>query len=336
MSDKAKDNRRKAKRGWIILHPSAFILGCVIAASAIAQPFPSGPVRIVVGYPPGGSADTTARVLAGEMTRDLAVTVIVDNRPGGGTTIGSDAVAKARPDGHTLLLNWHQSVAKTLLNEKLPYDPERDFVPVSRVATGATILVVHPSVPARTLKELIALARARPGQLNAASGGFGSASHMAAAHFEAVTGIRFTTIQYKGGAPASQSLLVGDTQVMFGASPTLIPLIKAGRLRPLVVSLRHGSPSIPGIPGSEAAGVPGFESTFWFGLFAPAGTPAAAVRRLHRSATLSLASADVRAKISASGMDATPSASPEAFAAEVAAEGPKLEKLIRDLGARIE
>ncbi len=123
---------------------------------------------------------------------------------------------------------------------------------------------------------------------------------------------------------------------MFGASPTLLPLIKAGRLRPLVVSLRRGSPSIPGIPGSEAAGLPGFESTFWFGLFAPAGTPAAVVRRLHQSATLSLASAEVRAKISASGMDATPSASPEAFAGEVVAEGPKLEKLIRDLGARIE
>jgi tripartite-type tricarboxylate transporter receptor subunit TctC len=305
-------------------------------AVAHAQGFPAGAVRIVVGYPPGGSADTTARVLANEMARDLAVTVLVDNRPGGGTTIASDAVAKAKPDGHTLLLNWHQSVAKTLLKEKLPYDPERDFVPVSRVATGATILVVHPSVPARTLKELMALARARPGQLNAASGGFGSASHMAAAQFEAVTGIRFTTIQYKGGAPASQSLLVGDTQVMFGASPTLIPLINAGRLRPLVVSLRRGSASIPGIPGSEAAGLPGFESTFWFGLFAPAGTPAPAVRRLHQSVTASLASADVRARFASSGMDATPSASPEAFAAEVAAEGPKLEKLLRELGARIE
>ena len=310
-------------------------LACA-AAFAAAQPFPAGPVRIVIGYPPGGSADTTSRVLADEMTRDLGVTVLVDNRPGAGTTIASEAVARARPDGHTLLFNWHQSVPKALLNDKLPYDPERDFTPVSRIATGSTILVVHPSLPARTLKEFIALARAQPGRINAASGGFGSASHMAMAHFAAATNVKLTQVQYKGGAPASQSILVGETQMMFAAPPTVLGLIKAGRLRALVVSMRRGSPSVPGIPGSEAAGVPGFEFAFWFGLFAPAGTAVPVVRRLHQSAALTLAKREVRARIELTGMDPTASASPESFAAEIVAEAPKLERLIRDLGARIE
>jgi tripartite-type tricarboxylate transporter receptor subunit TctC len=324
----------EVKTGWRLL-PFAF---CLLPWAALAQPqpFPSGPVRIVVGYAPGGSADTTARVLAAELPKDLGVAVVVDNRPGGGTTIASDLVAKARPDGQTLLLNWHQSVAKTLLSGKLPYDPERDFMPVSRVATGAAILVVHPSVPARTLKEFIALGRAHPGKLFAASSGFGSISHMSAAHFAAATGVKFTDVQYKGGAPAAQSILVGETQVMFASSVTALPHIRAGRLRGLVVTLRRGSPSVPGIPGSDAAGLPGFESTFWFGLFAPAATPAAAARRLHQAVATALAKPEVRARIESTGMDPTPSASPEAFAAEISVEGPQLEKIIRGLGARVE
>jgi tripartite-type tricarboxylate transporter receptor subunit TctC len=159
---------------------------------------------------------------------------------------------------------------------------------------------------------------------------------MAMAHFEANTGVKLTRVQYKGGGPASQSILVGDTQVMFAAPPTVLGLIKAGKLRALVVSMRRGSPSVPGIPGSEEAGVPGFEFTFWFGLFAPAGTPASAVKRLHQSANATLAKAEVRSRVETTGMDPTPSASPELFAREIAVEGPQLERLIRDLGARVE
>jgi len=307
---------------------------CLLAWAASAQSFPSGPVRMVVGYPPGGSADTTARILAREMARDLSATVLVDNRPGAGTTIASDIVAKAPPDGRTLLLNWHQSVPKVLFKGKLPYDPVRAFVPISRASTAATILVIHPSVPVHSLKELIAFARARPDQLTMALGGIGGSSHLSAVHFAQVTGLKFTMAHYKGGAPASISLLSGETQIMFGSAPSLMPHIKAGKLRPLVVSLRHGSPVIPGIPGSEAAGLPDFEFSFWFGLFAPAGTPAPVIGRLHRSVKTSLDSAEVRGRIAKLGMDTTPSASPEAFAAEVAAEAPKLEKILRDLGAR--
>ncbi len=314
------------------------ILAAALAAASMAsaQPYPSGPVRMMIGYPPGGSADFTARVLAEGMARELGVAMIVDNKPGAGTTIASDAVAKAAPDGQTILLNWHQAIPKAMLQGKLAYDPERSFIPVSRVATGTTVLVVNSAVAANSLRELIAYAKANPGKLNAASGGHGSAPHLALVAFEAAASVKFTIIQYKGGGPATQSILAGDTQVLFATSPSVMGFIKSGRLKPLVVAMRDGSPAIAGIPGSLAAGLPQFESTFWFGLFAPAGTPAATVRRLHQAATAALASPQMRSRIESQGMDATPSASPEAFAAEVAEEGPKLEQLVRSLGAKVE
>jgi tripartite-type tricarboxylate transporter receptor subunit TctC len=314
----------------------AAILVLAVAPLAGAQNYPAGPVRMLIGYPPGGSADFTARVVAEEMTKDLGAPVIVENRPGAGTTIASDAVAKARADGQTVLLNWHQAIPKTMMKGKLAYDPDRAFVPVSRVATGTTVLVAHGSANAASLQELVARAKANPGSINAASGGHGSAPHLALAAFEAAAGVKFTIVQYKGGGPAAQSVLAGDTQILFATSPTVMGFIKAGRLKPLVVAMRKGSPAIPGIPGSEEAGLPGFESTFWFGIFAPAGTPDAVVGRLHKAAASSLAKPELRAKIESQGMDATPSPSPQAFAAEVAEEGPRLEQLVLSLGAKVE
>lgn len=318
------------------MRKAMFLALLSMAPLASAQVFPAGPVRMLIGYPPGGSADFTARVVAEELARDLGVAVIVENRPGAGTTIASDAVAKARPDGQTVLLNWHQAIPKALLGGKLAYDPDKSFVPVSRVATGTTVLVVHGSVKADSLKALIALAKASPGKINAASGGHGSAPHLALAAFEQAAGVKFTIVQYKGGGPATQSVLAGDTQVLFATSPSVMGFIKAGRLKPLVVAMRKGSPAIPGIPGSEEAGLPAFESTFWFGIFAPAGTPATVVARLHKATAASLARPELRAKIESQGMDATPSASPQAFAAEVAEEAPRLEQLVQNLGAKVE
>jgi len=313
----------------------AFFAFCVAPWIAVAQSYPSGPVRLLIGYPPGGSAGVTARVLADEMSRDLGVPVIVENRPGAGTTIASDVVARAQPDGRTLLVNWHQAVPKALL-KKLPYDPERAFIPISRAASAATILVVHPSLPVRSLKEFIAFAKARPNQLAAALGGIGASSHLSTLQFAKATGLKFTMVGYKGGGPASVSLLSGETQVMFSSVPALLPLIKAGKARPMFVSLRNGTPLAPGIPGSVEAGLPDFEFYFWFGLFAPAGTPPAIVGRLFQSVKTSLSSPDARAKLARLGMDATPSASPEAFAAELAAEGSRLESLLKDIDARVE
>jgi tripartite-type tricarboxylate transporter receptor subunit TctC len=313
----------------------AFFVLCLAPWLAAAQSYPSGPVRLVIGYPPGGSAGVTARVLADELTRDLGAAVIVDNRPGAAATIASDIVARAQPDGRTLLVNWHQAVAKALL-KKLPYDPERDFIPISRVASAATILVVHPSLPVRSLKEFIAFARARPNQLAAALGGIGASSHMSTLQFAKAAGLKFNMVHYKGGGPASVSLLSGETQVMFSSVPALLPLIKAGKARPLMVSQRQGSALAPGIPGSVEAGFPDFEFTFWFGLFAPAGTPAPIVGRLFQSVKTSAASPEVQTKFGRLGMDATPSASPAGFAADLAAEGPRLESLLKDIDARVE
>lgn len=325
--------------------PSAFVallLAAVLSGAALPDvraqaAAASGTYRLVIGYPPGGSADFTARLLADEMARELGAPMIVDNKPGAGTMLASDLVAKAKPDGQTLLLNWHQAIIKALMAGKpMPYDPERDLVAVSRLATGGNVLVVNPNVPAKNLTEFIAWIKANPGRINAGTGGYGSSPHIALAAFEQVAGVKFNTVHYKGGGPAVQSIVGGDTQVLFASWPSVSSFVKANRLRPLVVSTRRTLASVPGVPGAEEAGLPAFESTFWFGLFAPNGTPPAVLARVQQAASVVLRKPEIIAKIASGGMDATPSASPQAFAAEVAAEGPVLEKLMQSLGARVD
>jgi tripartite-type tricarboxylate transporter receptor subunit TctC len=304
------------------------------SATALAQAWPAKPPKIVVGYPPGGSGDFTTRLIADELSRELGTTFIVENRPGAGGSIASEFVARSAPDGYTILNQGNHAIARNLYKD-LKYD-DKDFIPVSRIANGATVLVVNNATPFQSLKDLIAYARSNPGRLFTASAGFGSAPHLAACAFEAMAGVRVTQVQFKGGGPASQSLLAGDTQMMFATSPTVMGFIKAGRMRPLVVSLPKASPSIPGIPGGDEAGLPGFESTFWFGLYVPAGTPTDIVRRLHAATAKALARPEVREKIATQGMDPLPSASPESFAAEIRAEGPRIERQIKGCGAKVE
>lgn len=313
----------------------AFAIAALIlfSAAAAAQGYPNKPIRLVVGYPPGGSGDFTTRLIADELSKDLGVAVIVENKAGAGGSIASEFVARSVADGYTLLNQGNHAINKSLYKD-LGYD-QKDFSPVCRVAIGTTILVVNNDTPFKSLQELVTYAKANPGKLFSASAGFGSAPHIASVAFESAAGIKFTTIQFKGGGPASISLLAGDTQVMFATSPTVTGFIKGGRMRPLVVSMRKGSPSIPGIPGSEEAGVP-FESTFWFGLYAPAGTSPEIVKRLHAAAAKGLAKPEIRDRIAQQGMDASPSASPEAFAAEIAAEAPAIERSIRESGAKVE
>jgi len=313
----------------------AFAIAALIlfSAAAAAQGYPNKPIRLVVGYPPGGSGDFTTRLIADELSKDLGVAVIVENKAGAGGSIASEFVARSVADGYTLLNQGNHAINKSLYKD-LAYD-QKDFSPVCRVAIGTTILVVNNDTPFKSLQELVTYAKANPGKLFSASAGFGSAPHIASVAFESAAGIKFTTIQFKGGGPASISLLAGDTQVMFATSPTVTGFIKGGRMRPLVVSMRKGSPSIPGIPGSEEAGVP-FESTFWFGLYAPAGTSPEIVKRLHAAAAKGLAKPEIRDRIAQQGMDASPSASPEAFAAEIAAEAPAIERSIRESGAKVE
>ncbi len=314
---------------------AALLAAVFLSAAALAQTFPAKPVRIVVGYPPGGSGDFLTRLLADELAKNLGVPVVTENRPGAGASIASDAVAKSPADGYTLLNSTNHAINKALY-KKLPYDPDKDFAGVSRASTGPMVICVNNDLPIKTLKELIAYAKANPGKLFAANSGSGSSPHLAAVQFEAAAGVKFTTVQFKGGGPAAQSLIAGDTQVMFATAPTVLGFIRGGRMRALAVTTRLASPSVPGIPGAEEAGLPGYDSNYSFGLYVPAATPPAVIKRLHEATIKALAKPEVREKLAIQGMDAAPSASPEAFDAENRAEAPMWERLVRESGARVD
>jgi tripartite-type tricarboxylate transporter receptor subunit TctC len=306
----------------------------LLAGPALGQPYPAKPIRLVVGYPPGGSGDFTTRIAADELSKDLGVPVVVENRAGAGGNIAAEVVAKAPPDGYTLLNAWHHAINLALY--KASNYQEKDFVPISRVASGPAVIVVSANSPFSTLRDLVEFSKKNPGKLFNASAGFGSTPHMASALFESVAGVQFTSVQFKGGGPAAQSLLAGETQVMFATAPTVMGFIRAGRMKALAVTTRAPSPAVPGIPGAEQAGLPGYHSDFWFGLYAPAGTPPAVVQRIHQAAYRGLSKPEVKEKVAVGGMDAAPSASPEAFDAEIRAEGPVLSRIIRESGAKIE
>ncbi|MFN2645480.1 MAG: Bug family tripartite tricarboxylate transporter substrate binding protein [Burkholderiales bacterium] len=312
---------------------AAFLVAC--ASAAFGQPYPNKPIKLIVGYPPGGSGDFLTRLAADELTKELGIAVVVENRPGAGGNIAHDLVAHSPRDGYTVLNATHMAINRALY-KNVTYDPDNDFAAVTRIATGPTVICINHDLAVKDLRELIAYAKQNPGKLFHASAGYGSAPHLASVLFEAVAGIQFTHVQFKGGGPATQSLLAGDTQVNFATAPTVMGFVRAGRLRALAVSSRHASPAVPGIPGAEEAGLPGYDFTFWFGLFVPAGTPPAAIERLHGAMVKGLGKPEVRDKIALQGMDATPSPSPAAFAAEVKKETPYWEKLVRDSGAKVE
>jgi tripartite-type tricarboxylate transporter receptor subunit TctC len=307
----------------------------LFSANVLAQAYPSKPVKIIVGYPPGGSGDFLTRLAADELTKELGVAFVVENKPGAGGNIAHEFVAKSAPDGYTILNASHMSVNKALYS-KMGYDPDRDFAPITRIAIGPTLICVRADSPIKDLKELIAYGRANPGKLFHASAGYGSSPHLAAVLFESVSGVKFTHVQFKGGGPATQSLLGGDTQVNFATAPTVMGFVRAGRIRALAVSTKNASPAVPGIPGAEEAGLPGYDYSFFFGLFAPAGTAPAIVNRIHSAMAKSLGKPEVKAKIALQGMDAAPSPSPAAFAKELKDEDPYWVKLVHDSGAKVE
>jgi tripartite-type tricarboxylate transporter receptor subunit TctC len=317
------------------LRIAALLAALAFSAGAAAQAYPAKPIRIITGYPPGGSADFLTRLIAEEMTRTLGVAIVAENRPGAGGTIASEVVAKSPADGYTLFNSTHHSINKALY-KKLAFDPDKDFVAITRVAVGPLVICVNNDTPIKTLRELIAFAKANPGKLFNANSGNGSSPHLAAVDFMSVAGVNFTTVQFKGGGPAAQSIIAGDTNVMFATPPTVMGFIRAGRMRALAITSKNASPSIPGLPGAAEAGLPGYDHTFSFGLYAPAGTPPAILKQLHAAAVKGLARADVKEKIAFQGMDSTPSASPEAFEAELKAEAPMWERVVRDSGARVE
>jgi tripartite-type tricarboxylate transporter receptor subunit TctC len=303
-------------------------------AVAHAEGFPEKPVHFIVGFTPGGPSDIIARALGQKLSERWPQQVVIENRPGAGGNIAAEAAAKSAPDGYTWLLGNNSILATNQsLYRTLPFDPQRDFAPVALVAIQPNILVVNPAVPATTVKELIAFARARPGQLNYASSGAGAAAHLAAALFCAMAGVEMVHVPYKGAQPALTDVIAGQAQLMFATSASAIPYIRAGRLRALAVTTSRRSSSAPDLPTVSEAGLPGFEAITWHGVVVPRATPAPLVERLNADILQALRSRDLRERLESLGAELVPG-SPQDFADYIAREIPKWAKVVKDSGAR--
>lgn len=301
----------------------------LFAGAAVAQSWPARPVRLISPFAPGGGADITSRALAQKLVVSLGQQVIVDNRGGAGGMLGVDLAAKSPPDGYTLVLGTIGPIAiNPSLLSKMPYDPIRDLAPISQAAVAVNVLVVHPSLPVKSVKEFIALAKSRPNDLNYGSSGSGAADHLAGELFNAMVGVKMAHIPYKGGAPAMLDLVGGNVQLVFSTLSTATAAIEGNRVRALAVAGSQRFAGMPDLPTISEAGLKGFEVNNWYGLFAPAGTPKDIIVRVSADAAKALAMADVKKRLMDTGIIAV-SSSPEAFAAYIRAETDKWGKVIR-------
>jgi tripartite-type tricarboxylate transporter receptor subunit TctC len=316
-----------------VLAACALLLAC--PAIVAAQNFPTRPIRIIVPYAPGGSTDVVFRILAPRLTEDLGQSVVVENRPGGSSTIGLDVTAKSPPDGHVWGANNITYGANPSLIKKMPFDSEKDLLPVSQVSVVNLVVAVHPSIPARSIKELIALAKARPDQLNFASAGNASANHLATAKFMNRTGTKMVHVPYKGGGPAVISLVAGETSLLFATIPSSIQHIQAGRLRALGVTRLQRDSSLPDVPTVSEAGLKGFEAIEWNGIMVPAGTPPAIVKRIYGALSKALAIPAIRERIVGIGAEPVGS-TPEEFGAFVKSEFVTWAKVVKEVGITVE
>ena len=307
---------------------------CLCAGGAVAQTFPSKPIRIVVPFTPGGPNDILARMIGQRYTAVWGQQTLVDNRPGGGTVIGTDIVAKAPADGHTLLMVSTSHAANPSLMSKLPFDTLRDFVSVGQAVSSPNVLVVHPSVPARNTRELLDIAKARPGQITFASGGSGAATHLAGELLKIMGGVEMTHIPYKGAGPAPIDLISGQVTWMFGTILPTIPHVRAGKLRALAVSGKRRAEVLPEVP-TVAEHVPGFEASSWYGVFAPAGTPAEVIIKLNQEMARALTPVEVRQRLAAEGTEVV-AGNPEDFMQLFRAEAAKWARVIKQAGIRLE
>ncbi len=286
-------------------------------------------------YAPGGSTDVVFRLLAPRLAEDLGQPVVVENRPGGSSTIGLDLAAKSPPDGHTWGTPNITFGANPSLIRKMPFDSEKDLLPVSQVTVVTMVLSLHPSVPAKSVKQLIALAKARPGELNFSSAGNASANHLATAKFMHMSGTKLTHVPYQGGGPAVISLLSGETSILFATIPSAIQHIQSGRLRGLAVSRAQRNSALPDVPTVAEAGVPGYEAIEWNGVMVPAGTPPAVVRRIHQALVKALAIPAVKERIVQIGSEPVGN-SPEEFTAFIKSEITAWAKVIKEVGITVE
>jgi tripartite-type tricarboxylate transporter receptor subunit TctC len=310
------------------------IITVLFLVAGLAHAFPDKPVRFVVGFTPGGPSDILARAVGQKLGERWGQQVVVENRPGAGGNLAAEVVAKSAPDGYTWLLGNNSILATNhALYKKLSYDPLKDFAPVALVAVQPNILVVHPDVKASSLGELIALAKQSPGKLNYASSGAGAAAHLAGELFKSMAGVDIVHVPYKGAQPALTDLIAGHAQLMFATSASVIPYMKAGRLRALAVTTAQRSPSVPELPTVAEAGLPGFEATTWHGVVVPAATPAAVVQQLNRDINAALKEKDLSERLAGLGAEVL-TGTPQDFADYIAREIPKWTKVVKDSGAK--
>lgn len=314
----------------------AATLTAAAGLAAAQSAYPAKPIRLVIGFAPGGAADSVARAMSEPFGRTLGQPVVVDNKPGNGSSIAADIVAKAAPDGYTVLIASPSSISvNPALNPRIGYSP-KDLLPVTKITTSPLVLAVNPATGITSVKDLIAAAKKDPDKLNYSTSGNGSAPHLGAALFTQLTGAQMTHVPYKGGSLAIQSVMAGDTQVTFGTSPTVLPMANSGRLRVLAVSTREGSPLVPGVPGMREAGVPDYNLEFWYGVFVPAGTPPAIVKKVFEAATYAMQQPNVKAALAREGTEVSLSASPEKFAEFLEGDGKFWVNLVKTAKVKVE
>jgi tripartite-type tricarboxylate transporter receptor subunit TctC len=326
--------KRIQRKPGVILHPSSFILLLILSTVVVAQPYPSKPIRFIVPFAPGGGTDLVARMLAQRLPEALGQPVVVDNRGGAGGVIGAELAARAPADGYTLMLGSPGPLTiNPNLSARLPYDSLRDFAPVTLATISPFVLVLHPSVPAASVKDLVALARARPGQLNYGSSGNGAVNHFSAEQFKALAGVNLVHVPYKGSGPATLDLVAGRLHLTFENLPTVLPHVKSGKLKMLAVGTKSRSAFVPEYPTIAEAGVPGYESSTAFGVLVPAKTPAAIVTRLSRESVKLLHGSEMRERLAAQGLEAVGS-TPAEYAAHIKDELARYGRIAKAAGIR--
>jgi tripartite-type tricarboxylate transporter receptor subunit TctC len=317
----------------IVVRTAAACAAAVFSLPVAAQEYPAKPVRIILGFPPGGATDLVARMMAPKYATVLKQPFVVDNRPGANGVIGSDLTAKAAPDGYVIHLATIGSLVLSPATTKVPYDPLRDFAPISQAVALQNIFIVHPNLPPRTLKELIALAKARPGALNFASSGQASPGHLAGELFKSMAGVKMVHVPYKGGGPAMVDLIAGHVEIFVAVISTAVPQVKAGKARALAVTGPRRAEALSSVPTVAESGLKGYEATNWYGYVAPPGTPRPIIDRLHKATVAVLEMPDVKQGLLDQGIDAAPS-SPEQFAAYIKAETGKWTQVIKAAGLK--
>ena len=316
---------------------AALLLGGLgLSAQAQTAAYPNKPIKMLVGFAPGGAADYVARTVGDALGRALGQPIVIENRAGAGSSIAAEAAAKAAPDGYTVLIASPSSISvNPALNPKLNYSP-RDFSPITKVTSSPLVIAAHPGSGINSVADLIAKSKRAPGTLNYATSGNGSAPHLGAALFSQVAGIQMVHIPFRGGGPAIQSVVAGDTQITFGTPPSVLPMVQAGRLKGLAVSTRERSPLVPELPGMQEAGLPDYAIEFWYGFFVPVGTPPAIIKKIFDATTTAMQQPQVKAALAREGTSVSLSASPEKFADFLTEDAKFWVKLVKDADVKVE